>query len=65
MLDISDRMTNLEARTSHLEALLTEQAHTLAIQFERIAQLQAEIDEMHAKAANVREFIGQRRQPSV
>jgi hypothetical protein len=36
---------------------LTEQiAHELDVQFKRIAQLQAEVDEMRAASANVKEL---------
>jgi hypothetical protein len=57
MIDISDRVLLLESRTANLEALLTEQALTLAIQFERIAQLQAQIDLMIAESVRRTELI--------
>ena len=56
-----DRLQILEARAAHLEALVAQHEKTLEIQFERIAQLQAEIDVMRAKADHVHEVVVERR----
>jgi uncharacterized coiled-coil protein SlyX len=45
--------SDLEARIANLEAIVAQQEKTLAIQFERIAQLQAEVDVMRAKSERV------------
>jgi hypothetical protein len=46
---IDERGARIEELTAHL-------AHQLEVQFERIAQLQAEADEMRAASANIKDF---------
>jgi hypothetical protein len=51
------RIQELEARIARIEALCQQQARNAEIQFKRIAQLQAEVDEMRAASANVKAAV--------
>jgi len=55
----ADRPNDFEARIAYLEAIVAQHEKTLAIQFERIAQLQAEVDVMRAKSENPGEFVAE------
>jgi hypothetical protein len=50
------RTAQLEARIARIEELSVRISHQLDVQFKRIAQLQAEVDEMRAAAQNIKEF---------
>lgn len=50
------RILQLDERVARIEELTARLAHQLDVQFKRIAQLQAEVDEMRAASANVKEF---------
>jgi hypothetical protein len=52
----AQKIVELEERIRRIEALTEKQAKELEIQFRRIAQMQAELDEQRAAAANVGEF---------
>ena len=48
--------SRLDERIARIEELTAHLSHQLDLQFKRIAQLQAEIDEMRAASANIKEF---------
>ena len=50
-----------DARFKRIEALVEQQVQDLQIQFQRIAQLQAEVDELRVKVENVKEWLAERR----
>jgi hypothetical protein len=54
------RIEELEARIARIEALCEQQAKNAETQFKRIAQLQAEVDEMRAASANVKEAFSRK-----
>ena len=51
------RYAAVERRCAQLEAVVERQARDLTIQFKRIAQLQAELDQMRVAAEHVRDWI--------
>jgi hypothetical protein len=50
------RADGIEERVRRIEELTARLSHQIDLQFKRTAQLQAEVDEMRAASANVREF---------
>jgi uncharacterized coiled-coil protein SlyX len=50
------RIARLNDRLARIEQLTERLTHELDLQFKRIAQLQAEVDEMRAASANIKEI---------
>jgi hypothetical protein len=55
------RLFQLERQLERIDGVVQRQARELEIQFKRIAQLQAETDEMRAASANAAEFLSTRK----